>query len=58
MRKLVAAARGGSVETAARCILALAGIQDPTPEQTAGAVLQAHAYDDLHILAKGQVIKE
>lgn len=58
---MVAAARSGSasgLDTAARCILALAGIAHPTPEQTAGAVLKAHAYRDLHVLAQGKNVKE
>lgn len=56
---MVAAARdGGNIETAARCLLALAGITQPTPEQTAGAVLKAYAYNDLHVLAAGKNLKE
>jgi hypothetical protein len=35
------------VETAARCILAVRGIADPTPEQIAGATLEARSYDDM-----------
>lgn len=48
----------GDVETAARCLLAFAGIAHPTPEQYAGALLHAHAQRDLHVLAMGRTYKE
>lgn len=58
---MVAAARSGSADglgIAAKCILALAGITHPTPEQTAGAILEAHHHNDLRVLALGKNLKE
>lgn len=43
---------------AATCLLALAGIAFPTPEQTVGARLQARAMFDLHVLSFGKTWKE
>lgn len=42
----------------ASCLLALAGIEFPTPAQAVGARIQARAYTDLHILALGKNRKE
>lgn len=58
MAKLVAAARAGDIDTAARCELALRGIRHPTPEQTAGAMLSAWRDADTRILAYGKNWKE
>jgi len=46
----VSAARAGDVETAARCKLALLGITRPSPEQVAGATLEAHFADDVRVM--------
>ena len=43
------------METAARCILAVRGIADPTPEQFAGAVLEAHSWNDVRALRSALV---
>lgn len=43
---------------AAECLLALAGVSNPSPEQRVGARLKAQAYADLHVLALGKVWKE
>ena len=50
--------RGGNISTSAGCLLALAGIEHPTPEQTAGAHLLALGLSDLHVLALGKNLKE
>ncbi len=43
---------------AAECLLALAGIDHPTPEQTVGARLKARLYFDVNVLARGKIWKE
>ena len=43
-------ARAGDVDVAARCELALLGMESPTPEQMAGAVLRAYQAVDIHVL--------
>lgn len=53
---MVAAVRsdGGDIAQAARCRLALRGIKSPTPEQVAGAELEAWTMRDIQVLARGQ----
>lgn len=49
---LSAARDGREISTAARCLLALMGHDDPSPEQVAGARLLAFGLDDLHLIAR------
>lgn len=49
---LHAAREAGNVSTAATCLLAFAGIEYPTPEQTTGAQLLAFGLADLHLVAR------
>jgi hypothetical protein len=57
---MVAAVRSdrGDIAQAAACRLALHRIDRPTPEQSAGAELEALTMRDLHILAMGKTYKE
>lgn len=48
---MVLAARDGGITAAANTLLALMGIEHPSPEQNAGAHLAAHGLHDLHIIA-------
>lgn len=51
-------AREGRTDVAAACLLAFHGITHPTPEQAAGAGVLACMANDLHVLARGQNLKE
>lgn len=55
---LVRAARRGDVDTAARCELSLLGVEYPTPEQTAAAILRAHVHEDIRCLRSAYVKEE
>ena len=56
---MVAAVRDrGDIAQAAACRLALHRIEHPTPEQRAGAELEALAMRDLCVLAHGKTYKE
>lgn len=55
---MVAVRERGDVAQAAACRLALRGIEHPTPEQTAGAYLEALTMRDIHVLAQGKNLKE
>lgn len=55
---MAAQARAGRIDIGAACLLAYRGIEFPTAEQEAGALLEAHALNDLHVLAAGKNLKE
>jgi len=46
------------VSVAARCALALRDVAHPTPEQLAGAVLEAWHREDVRIMASGKQWQE
>jgi hypothetical protein len=52
---LRAVREGGQVAQGADLLLALAGIDHPTPEQSAGALVLAFGLHDLHTIARAHV---
>lgn len=55
---MAAAARGGRVDLGAVALLALFGVDLPSAEQQAGALLLSSSMFDLHVLAAGKQLKE
>lgn len=55
---MAAQARAGAVDVGAACLLAYRGIEFPTAEQEAGALLFSYALNDLHVLAADKRLKE
>jgi hypothetical protein len=49
---------GGDAETAARALLSLIGVRNPSPDQAAGALLLGHGLIDLRIVALAHTKKE